>query len=110
MWAVIEPLLATLGGVAVALGLTGAAAFGLFKLVGEKWLTARFDERLAEYRHAQQKELERLRFKINGLMDRATKLHQKEFEALPEAWGKLADANAIVQAIVSPLQQYPDLD
>jgi hypothetical protein len=61
----------------------------LFKVLGEKWLNAKFEERLAQYKHAQQKEIEQLRFRINSLMDRTTKLHQHEFDVLPEAWSRL---------------------
>src|SRR6266478_2766141 len=97
------------GGVAVVAG-TVALAYWLFKLFSEKWLTAKFEERLAAYKHQQQKELEELRFKISSLMDRTTKLYQREFEVLPEAWAKLVIAHATVQGVVSALQQYPDLD
>jgi hypothetical protein len=97
------------GGVAVVAG-TVALAYWLFKLFSEKWLTAKFDERLAAYKHHQQKELEQLRYTINSLMDRTIKLHQREFEILPEAWAKLADAFASVASIVAGLQRYPDLN
>ena len=43
-------------------------------------------------------------------MDRTVKLHQKEFDVLPESWGKLSDAHGVVTAVTSALQQYPDLD
>ena len=43
-------------------------------------------------------------------MDRTVKLHQKEFDVLPEAWSKLNDAYGLVTATTSALQQYPDLD
>jgi len=46
---------------------------------------------LLAYKHEQQKELEHLKFSINAQMDRATKLHQREFEALPEAWSNSTD-------------------
>ncbi|WLA79248.1 hypothetical protein [Bradyrhizobium elkanii] len=73
-------------------------------------LTARFNERLEDYKHKQQRELEELRFKINSLMDRTTKLHQREFDVLPEAWSKLVMAHGHVQSVAAGLQQYPDLD
>ena len=97
------------GGVAVVAG-TVTLAYWLFKLFSEKWLTAKFDERLAAYKHEQQKELEALRFKISGLMDRTTKLYQREFDVLPEAWGKLVMAHGHVHSVTSALQSYPDLD
>ncbi len=97
------------GGVAIIAG-TVAVAYWLFKLFSEKWLTAKFDERLAAYKHQQQKELEELRFKISSLMDRTTKLYQREFDVLPEVWGKFVMAHGHVQSVTSALQQYPDLD
>jgi hypothetical protein len=103
-------ILALVGGGVAIVGGAVAAAYFLFKLLSEKWLTAKFDERLAAYKHQQQKELEELRFKISGLLDRTTKLHQREFEVLPEAWARLVLAHAHVQSVVSGLQQYPDLD
>lgn len=96
------------------LGVTVAAATGLaywlFKLFSDKWLTAKFNERLEDYKHAQQRELEQLRFNINALMDRTVKLHQYEFTVLPELWGKLNDAFGAVMQFVSPMQSHPDLD
>lgn len=91
------------GGVAVV-------AYALLRFFGEKWMNARFEERLAAFRHAQGKELEELRYKINALMDRTVKLHQKEFDVIPEAWGKLNTSYGVVTAITSAFQQYPDLD
>ncbi len=95
---------------AFGVGGIGVVSYWLFKLFSEKWLNAKFEERLASYKHEQQKELEQLRFKINALMDRTTKLHQREFEVLPEVWSKLVDANAHVYSTVASLQQYPDVD
>jgi hypothetical protein len=103
-------LLALVGGGAAIVASTVALAYWLFKLFSEKWLTAKFDERLAAYKHEQQKELEQLRYKINSLMDRTIKLHQREFEILPEAWAKLSDAFLSVASIVAGLQSYPDLN
>jgi hypothetical protein len=97
------------GGVAVVAG-TVSAAYWVFKLFGEKWLTAKFEERLAAYKHQQQKELEELRFKISGLLDRTTKLYQREFEVLPEAWGKLIITHGKVQRLIAGLPQQPDLN
>jgi hypothetical protein len=106
----VTAVLAILGGGAVVISALVGAAYGLFRLFSEKWLTARFNERLEAYKHQQQKELEELRFKISGLLDRTTKLHQREFEVLPEAWGLLVIAHGNVQGLVAAFQQYPDLD
>ena len=85
-------------------------AVWIFKTFGEKWLSAKFNERLESYRHAQQKELERLKFNINALMDRTTKLHQYEFDVLPQLWALLNEAFAETQFLISRLQTTPDLD
>jgi hypothetical protein len=39
----------TIGGLIMAGGGGAAIAFALFKVFGEKWLNAKFEERLAEY-------------------------------------------------------------
>lgn len=67
-------------------------AYLIFRFLGAKWLDAKFNERLESYKHAQQQEIERLRYKINSLFDRTIKIHQLEFENLPETWRKLTDA------------------
>src|ERR1700674_4226477 len=93
-----------------AIGAVVGAAYLFFKFLGEKWLTAKFDERLAAYKHAQQRELEELKGKINALMDRTTKLHQREFEVLPEVWGRLVEARGRIGLAISSFHQTPDLD
>ncbi|SRR5579871_2090042 len=107
---VVEQVLTALGGLAAVVIAIAAACFGLFRVFGERWMAAKFDEKLAAYRHEQQKELEQLRFKISSLLDRTTKLHQREFEVLPEAWAKLVYAYSATIALTSPVQSYPDLD
>jgi hypothetical protein len=98
-------LLAIFGLSAIGFGGIAAVSYWLFKLFSEKWLNTKFQERLESYKHEQQKELEQLRFKINALMDRTTKLHQREFDVLPEAWSRLVDAHDHVFSV-----QYPDVD
>jgi hypothetical protein len=101
---------AFIGYAVVGAGVVGTAVWWLFRTFSSKWLTAKFEERLAAYKHEQQKELEQLKFAINAQMDRATKLHQKEFEALPECWGRLMDAYGIILSVVSRMQSTPDLN
>ena len=103
-----------LWGLLVQSGLTIAATLGFvawaFRTWGERWLAARFDSQLAEQARQHERELEKLRFKINAMMDRTAKLHQYEFEILPELWGRLTDAFSHVMGFVSPWQTHPDLD
>jgi hypothetical protein len=101
-------IMTAIGSVVVIGGGGAAVAFALFRFLGEKWLNAKFEERLASYKHAQQQELERLKPKINTLMDRTTKLHQWEFDVIPEVWSRLNHANVAIRSFISPIQQYPD--
>ena len=73
----LDELLRAIELVVVAGGGLVGIAYAMFKRLGEKWLDAKFDERLAAYKHEQQKGLEQLRFKINTLLDRAIKLHHR---------------------------------
>jgi hypothetical protein len=98
------------GGVAVVALAIVSATYGIFRLFSEKWLNSKFEERLAAYKHEQQKELEQLKFDINTLMDRTVKLHQREFDVLPEAWGRVNDAFNYMQPLGLGFQQYPDLN
>jgi hypothetical protein len=107
---ILASLLQAIGLIAVGAGAIGAFAWWLFRTFSEKWLNAKFEERLAAYKHEQEKELEHLKFSINAQMDRATKLHQKEFEALPEAWARLMNAHGIIIGVVSRYQSTPDLN
>ncbi|GEO14433.1 hypothetical protein [Microvirga aerophila] len=109
LWAMWSSTMAALGTVVAVGGGAAAVAFLFFRFLGEKWINAKFEERLAAYKHVQQQELERLKLKINTLMDRTTKLHQREFDVIPETWAKLNYANAAIQSFTSAFQQYPDI-
>lgn len=87
-----------------------AAGYTAFQFLGKTWLEARFAERLEKFKHDQNQEIERLRYRINALMDRTTKLHQYEFEALPEIWDKLTIAFPTTKDFTSRKTSYPDLD
>lgn len=106
----LEPLLKFVGGIVVASGGLSLIVYQVFKLLTAQWLDARFEKRLQALKHEQQKELEQLRYKVSALLDRAVKLHQLEFDALPEAWSKLNDAYWYVRSFVHLFQTYPDLD
>ena len=104
-----EKLVQFFGLVGLIIAASAAIAYVLFRRYGEKWIESKFEAELASSKHEHQKELERLRFQINALLDRTIKLHQHEFEVLPEAWAKLTDAYWAAAAFLSPIQQYPDL-
>jgi hypothetical protein len=107
---ILENIATFLGFTVIGAGSAALVVLGLFKWLGERWLNSKFEERLAAYKHAQLKELEELRFKINTLMDRTTKLHQREFDVLPEAWGKLVVAYEHAKGFTALLRSYPDVN
>ncbi|MES0176855.1 hypothetical protein [Mesorhizobium sp. M0006] len=102
--------LQTLGSVLLYGGSIAAAAYAIFRFFGEPWLKSKFDKQLEALKSGQEQELERLRFRINTLFDRATKLHQSEFEVLPEMWNRLVMAHNAIGAFTNEFQQYPVLD
>jgi hypothetical protein len=109
----METLASILGYVVVGIaGLSGIGAvlLWLFRTVAEKWLGAKFDRQLTAFKHEQQIEIERLKLSVSAQLDRATRLHQREFDVLPKAWGKLKDAYGLAVELVSRGQAFPDLN
>lgn len=109
IYSTIEPYLAAVGLSAVGFGGVFLAAFGAMKLFGDRWVTAKFNERLEAFKHGQQREIETLKFSFSAAMDRASKLHQREFETLPDAWSTLIDGFNSVLAFTAAFQSYPDI-
>ncbi len=83
-------------------------AYGLFVFLGKKWIENKFATKLEEYKSDQNKEIENLRYRINTLFNRVMKIHEKEYEVLPEAWVKLQDAKGHISRLVSRFQTFPD--
>jgi hypothetical protein len=99
-----------LGKILVYGGGGAAVAYVLFSFLGKKWIENKFSKSLEAYKHAQTKELEELRYKINAQFNRITKIHEKEFELLPEAWLKMQDALGRISEFTSLYQEFPDLN
>lgn len=74
----------------------------------DKWLTKHFQGQLDALKHTQAQEIERLRAKIAGMLDRATKLHQHEFEVLPTAWDLLTRALGSVGTVTAIIRESVD--
>jgi hypothetical protein len=98
-----------IAGIGLTAAIAAGGAYAAFQFLGQKWLEARFAERLEKFKHDQSQEIERLRYRINALMDRTSKLHQHEFEALPEIWERLTIALSASTNFTSRLQSYPAL-
>lgn len=107
---VLNNVLQTIGLVVVAGGGFSLIVYQAFKHLAAKWLDSRFDASLQKLVHEQNKEIERLKSSLTRAFDRVSKLHQHEFQVLPEAWAKTNDAYWSTRSLVSPLQTHPDLD
>lgn len=88
---------------------TVGCAFLLFRYLGAKWLEGKFSEKLEAYKHAQNKELERVKYEMNSLFDRSSKIRQYEYETLPETWRQLVEAFYHARDLTSGLRQYVDI-
>ena len=106
----IDQILQFLGEVVAYGGGAAVIAYLLFRYLGKSWIESKFSERLEQFKHQQALEIQRLRIEIDSTLSGVLKIQEKEFETLPEAWRKLDEAYGQVSALVSPLQQYPDLD
>lgn len=82
----------------------------LFQYLGKTWIENKFAQRLDTLKHQHELELQRLRIEIDSLLSGAIKLQEREFQYLPEAWYKLDEAHGLVSWLVSPGQEYPNLD
>lgn len=106
----LDHVLKLIGAIVLTGGGLSLIVYQAFKHFAAKWLDARFEERLQALKHQHGKEIEELRFKISAMLDRAVKLHQREFDVLPDAWSKLNDAFWNTRGFVSLIQSYPDID
>jgi hypothetical protein len=95
---------ATVGGVTIT-----TIAYQMFKHLGSKWLDEKFETRLQKLKHDQEKEMANMQFEISKMFDRATKLHQAEFEVLPKVWDKLNDSYWTTRRVTASFQSYPDI-
>lgn len=75
----------------------------------KRWIESEFSKNLEDYKHEINKSLEDYRHRINALFSRISKIHEKEFEVLPEAWRLLQIARGHVGSLTAPLQRHADL-
>ena len=105
----VDQVLRYFGEVVIYGGGSATVAYFLFRHLGQRWIEAKFAERLEAFKHEQAKELQRLKVEVESLLSGALKIQDREFTVLPEAWHKLNDAYSLAGWVVSPIQQYPDV-
>src|SRR5688572_16053484 len=94
---------------AVVVAAIAGIVWQFFKWFGAKWIEAKFAKSLETFRHQQAQEIERLRGQIAALLDRATKLHQAEFDTLPKIWELAGKAYGATGSMVAAIQSYSDV-
>lgn len=109
LWEVLKTILAILSLIGISIVAVIGAAYALFKYLGSKWIDNKFAKQLEAYKSEQTRELERLRHRINGVFDRTKRLHDREFEVLPDIWAKLVDARDWAGGYMAAFQQYADI-
>lgn len=102
-------IFAWVGRIGTLVGLAGGAFIWFGRTYIDRWLARHFQGQLDALKHTQAQEIERLRAKIAGMLDRATKLHQHEFEVLPLIWDKLSASMGSAVGAVNPIQTYQDV-
>lgn len=90
-------------------GGSAAIAFLIFRTLGDRWLDNKFRERLKLVEHGYAVELSKFKQRLETAADGLNRIHQKEFEVLPEAWGLLDEAMNTLKWVVSPMQSYTNV-
>jgi hypothetical protein len=109
VWHTVQPIAAILGTLGLSVSLVVTVSWTAFRWFGQTWIESKFSRAMEEYKSEQAQELERLRHRINSTFDRLTRLHDREFEVLPDLWGKLVEARLWAISYVSSFQSYPDI-
>ena len=91
-------------------GAAAAFSYAIFRFLGKKWIENRFDERLKHYGHELEKELERFKYEMKSRFNGVTRIRDKEFEILPQAWEKMDEALYSISTFASPPKEVPNLD
>ena len=95
----------------LAYGGSGAlVAYGLFKFLGKKWIENKFQKSLENHKHKHDEEIQRLKCEIDLQLSRVTKIHEKEFEVLPQAWVKLDNLSDLNRQFLRETYHIPELD
>ena len=84
--------------------------FFIFKFGIQKWIEKKFAESLERSKTDLIHEVEKQKLQINALLNRANKLHEKEFEILPIMWAKLNKTHDSILIIEYRYDEHPDFD
>ncbi|WP_146620059.1 hypothetical protein [Acuticoccus sediminis] len=105
----MNDVFSVLGQLGLTVTVAVGTAFTLFRWLGDKWISSKFEKELEYYKHNNTKEIEKLRFEINSLMDRAVRFKTREFDVLSEAWSKAWEAYRSALHFTSPIKRRADI-
>lgn len=88
----------------------GTVALAVCAFFGRKWVEHRFNTLVNNHRHAQEKEIQRLRIEIESLLSGALMIQQKEFEILPKVWDSFNNTYRHIRGFTVPFMQVANLD
>lgn len=106
---IITKLMAVLGAFGLTGGVAAAIAYWLFHVLGKGWLDSHFQRDLETLKAEHQREAERFKADLGRYADRAAKFHEREYEVLPEVWGKMNKAFGAIYYVIASLQEREDL-
>lgn len=86
------------------------SAWGVFQFLGKKWIENKFQKSLQDHKHKHDEEIQRLKCEIDLQLSRVTKIHEKEFEVLPQAWVKLHTFLDLVCQFIRETHIIPELN
>ena len=91
----------------------GGVSVGVFWVVFQKaverWVDGHFAKRQKEFEHELAKDLQRLKVKMDTVIQGALRLQEREFKLLPEAWEKISEAFGLTMWLAAPFQQFPSV-
>lgn len=97
-------LLVTQGGGAAVI------AFGAYRFIGKNWVKSQFDKELEKFKSEQAHELEAAKSKLDLLLKRNVKWHEKEYDVFPEMWTRLNKAMGALERLVIGFRQVPNFE
>ena len=95
----MKDLLVFVAHIAACGGSSAAIAYMIFKSLGKQTIDAWFTKRLRMFEHD-----------LNCIFSRVSKIHEMEFQVLPEAWRRLDNLLDSIREFIRETNHIPELD
>ena len=96
----------------IALGGVGALTTFVFLLpskLGERLVSQYFEERVADLKHEQSKEMGKVQADLDHLKDRGTRSNEREYQAITQTWERFVEAFRATKAAIAQFIRHFDL-